>query len=77
MLQIPKKILYFFSEDRFALANSADSDEMPHDVAFHLGLNCLHTYPFLKGLTLKTPAKNSSENSVRFCRLLQIFTNII
>ena len=25
----------------FVLANSADPDEMPHDVAFHLGLHCL------------------------------------
>ena len=25
----------------FTLANSADSDEMPHFVAFHLGLHCL------------------------------------
>ena len=28
-------------------------------------------------LTLKTPAKNPSENSVIFCRPLQIFANII
>ena len=28
-------------------------------------------------LALKTPAKISSENSVCFCRLLQIFANII
>ena len=30
----------------FVIANSADPDEMPHDVAFHLGLHCLSKYPF-------------------------------
>ena len=25
----------------FVLANSVDSDEMPHSAAFHLGLHCL------------------------------------
>ena len=30
-----------FSEDQFILANSADHDEMPHNVAFHLGLHGL------------------------------------
>ena len=28
------------------LANSADPDEMQHDVAFHLGLHCLPKYLF-------------------------------
>ena len=28
------------------LANSADPDEMQHYSAFHLGLHCLHKYPF-------------------------------
>ena len=30
------------------LANSADPDEMPHDVAFHLGLHCLPKFPVYK-----------------------------
>ena len=29
----------------FVLENSADLDEMPHDVAFHLGFHCLSKYP--------------------------------
>ena len=29
------------------LANSADTDEMKHYAAFHLGLHCLPKYPFL------------------------------
>ena len=31
----------FLSEDLFYLTNSIDLDEMPHNVAFHLGLHCL------------------------------------
>ena len=30
----------------FILANSKDPDEMPHNVAFHLGLHCLPKYMF-------------------------------
>ena len=30
----------------FVLENSADTNEMPHYAAFHLGLNCLPKYPF-------------------------------
>ena len=30
----------------FVLANSADSDEMPHYVAFYLGLHCSQKYLF-------------------------------
>ena len=30
----------------FILANSEDPDEMPHNVAFHLGLHCLPKYMF-------------------------------
>ena len=33
----------------FALANSIDPDEMPHNAAFHLGLHCLHKY-LLRGI---------------------------
>ena len=44
---ILKKILYFFLwRFDFVLANSADSDEMLHYVAFHLGLHCLPKYLF-------------------------------
>ena len=32
---------FFLSEDLFYLTNSIDLDEMPHNVAFHLGLHCL------------------------------------
>ena len=32
------------SEDCFIEVNSADPDEMPHIVAFHLGLHCLPKY---------------------------------
>ena len=35
-----------FSEDLFTLTNSVDPDEMPHDVAFHLGLHYLSKYLF-------------------------------
>ena len=31
----------FLSGDLFYLTNSIDLDEMPHNVAFHLGLHCL------------------------------------
>ena len=31
----------FLSEDLFYLTHSIDLDEMPHNVAFHLGLHCL------------------------------------
>ena len=30
----------------FIIANSAETDEMPHYVAFHLGLHCLPKYLF-------------------------------
>ena len=35
-----------FAEDIFSLANSVDTDEMPHGVAFHLSLHCLPKYAF-------------------------------
>ena len=31
----------------FILVNSADLDEMPHSVAFHLGLHCFPKYLFM------------------------------
>ena len=33
-------ITFLSQEMEFVLANSADLDEMPHYVAFHLGLHC-------------------------------------
>ena len=33
--------VYHMYSDRQALANSVDPDEMPHNVASHLGLHCL------------------------------------
>ena len=44
-------ILYIEAEGtdsmiNFDLANSSDPDEMPHNVAFHLGLHCLPKYQF-------------------------------
>ena len=42
-----KKEYYIsFTEDRFALANSAGPNAMPHYVAFQLGLHCLPKKPF-------------------------------
>ena len=37
----------------FIFANSAVPDELPHNVAFHLGLHCLpkYRYPERKGLS--------------------------
>ena len=47
---LPVKILKFgiflSLKIAFILVNSADSDEMPPYVAFHLGLHCLSKYPF-------------------------------
>ena len=42
-----KNFIAFLSlKMNFVLANSADPYEMPHYVAFHLGLHCLSKYPF-------------------------------
>ena len=38
--------LFYIPEDCFILKNSADPDEMPQCVAFHLGLHCLPKYMF-------------------------------
>ena len=43
---ISKKIVFLSLKIDFVLVNSADPDEMPHYVAFHLGLHCLSKYPF-------------------------------
>ena len=41
---IPNKIAFLSLKIVFVIANSVDSDEMPHYVAFHLGLNWLPKY---------------------------------
>ena len=43
--KLPPKMLFSLRID-FFIANSAYPDEMPHIVAFHLGLHCLQKYPF-------------------------------
>ena len=44
--QIHMPLYFFFSEDDFVLANGADPDEMPHSVAFYLGVCCWPKYLF-------------------------------
>ena len=41
-----KNIIFFSLKIYFILANSADPDEMLHNVAFHLGHRCLPKYLF-------------------------------
>ena len=41
-----KKNCISFSKDRFC-HNIAGPGELPHCVAFHMGLHCLPKYPFL------------------------------
>ena len=45
-VMISKIMLYIFHSLKinFYLLNSADPDEMPHFVAFHLGFHCLSEY---------------------------------
>ena len=38
---VSKLNVFLYLKIDFVLANSADPDEMPHYVAFHLGLHCL------------------------------------
>ena len=44
---ISKKMLLFTLKIHFVLANSEDLDEIPHNAAFHLGLQCLPKYLFM------------------------------
>ena len=58
LISTKKKYFISLSID-FVLANSADPDEMPYYVAFHLGLHCLSKYRFMcfrsqKGLNVST-----------------------
>ena len=46
------KYCILLSEDLFTFTNSADSDEMQHYAAFHLGLHCLQKYSF-RGLRIQ------------------------
>ena len=43
---ISKNIVFLSLKIDVALTNSADSNEMPHNAAFHLGLHCLSKYRF-------------------------------
>ena len=40
------QIIVFVSLKMDVVSNSVDLDEMPHYVAFHLGLHCLLKYAF-------------------------------
>ena len=40
------RVTYLSLKIDSVLANSVDPDEMPHNVAFHLGFNCLPKYLF-------------------------------
>ena len=44
-LYVPKNIVFHSLKVYFALANNADTDEMPHNAEFHLGLHCFTKYP--------------------------------
>ena len=44
---ISKNYRFAFLKINVVLANSTDRDEMPQNVAFHLGLHCLMKYPFM------------------------------
>ena len=44
---ISKNYRFSFFKIDFVLANSTDCDEMPQNVAFHLGLHRLMKYPFM------------------------------
>ena len=45
-LSFPKNIVFLSMKIDFVLANSADPDEMPPEVAFYLNLPCLPKYRF-------------------------------
>ena len=58
-----KNIVFLSLRIFFVFADSGDPDEMPHNVAFHLGLNCFSKYlfmgfPVFKGLKIKVLIKN-------------------
>ena len=48
----------------FTLANSVDPDEMPQNVAFHLGLHCWQIYSFNEGLINSFLASGNSLQTV-------------
>ena len=45
----PNSDFFLFLWIVFTIANSVDPDEMPHHVAFHLGIHCLSKY-LLRGI---------------------------
>ena len=54
---IAKTFLFSLKTD-FVLAISADTVEMSHFVAFHLGLRCLPKYPFMNFQSKKGEKKS-------------------
>ena len=50
---LAKIFFKFCGHSLFTLTNSVDPDEMPHYVAFHLGLHCLQKYLFGDSLYTK------------------------
>ena len=66
--------VFISQETYFVLANSADPDEMPHHVVFHLGIHCLLKYLFM-GYAVYKGLRNEMLAIDNFCRLLINFLN--
>ena len=66
----PQNIVFFSLRICFVLANSADPDEMPHNVAIYLGLHCLSKYLLRGGLKIKVIIKNGMQ--LRYCKCSKI-----
>ena len=58
---LTKYLLFMSLKIVFILANSADSDEMPHYAAFHLGLHCLTKYLLFLSLKIVFILANSAD----------------
>ena len=46
MLLFPNNIVFSLPKNDFVVSNRAENDEMPHFMAFNLGLHCLQKYLF-------------------------------
>ena len=57
------------------LANSTDPDQIQHDAAFHLGLNCFPKYPF-RGFPVYKSIQMVWEINIGVCPRLE-FDNIM
>ena len=57
----------------FIFANSAETDEMPHYAAFHLGLHCLPKVPVNEKSQLCMLAVNDTGQTERMHRLICTF----